>query len=354
MVAPWGQPEPLTRDLYVRHAPLPVQPRATPDQAESLSFSRADIKHTASADLAAGKELVRPSYASANQQVLVCQHDAARTCTMRGPSSLPHGVCCTSLGEMAPHKGVQAWTVMSSDLASAECKMLMQYCNFVQDARTSTGSAHAASPADHDPVGRAQYADSLQTNEDTPHAHTFHRSHSARFRSRAPSDQLAGSSGTRAATMHADNDDLNSQHSRPVPEQSSRQPLQDVSRSLDTWKAGDQSEQSSHLAAGSPASRRLPQEDHQHRLHGHHAATPGSWPLEGAEQANAGRSSVPAAKPYATDQSLQVFCLPISVSAACPGCRVYSLAIAKHCMHSQSDFSGQANNIWDMKGPMYN
>lgn len=60
--------------------------------------------------------------------------------------------------------------------------------------------------------------------------------------------------------------------------------------------------ESSQYAAGLATSQRLEQEGHQHRSHRLHADD-SCGPAEGSEGS---ASAKPAAKPYATDQSLQV------------------------------------------------
>ena len=165
----------------------------------------------------------------------------------------------------------------------------------------SRRSGYGASAADDSPAERSWDADSQ-------HRHTAQ--HSQRSSSLVVPTDSSRHAGNRASSQQTEQ-----QNSAPAQQMSSRHDYagsgppdhlqaREMSehRSLDLDKPST-GQGSGQVAAG-PTDRRRPQ--HQEHQHSFESANDSRWPAEGPEKRQARDSARPAAKPYATDQSLQV------------------------------------------------
>ena len=171
----------------------------------------------------------------------------------------------------------------------------------VQDAAMSRGSGYGASAADDSPADRSWDADSRYR-----HA----AQHSQRSSSLAVPTDSSRHAGNRASSQQskqqysAPAQQISSRHdyagSGPPDHLQAREASEHHGHDLDKPRTGQRSGQ---VAAGPTDSQRPQHQEHQHRFE---AANDSRWPAEGPEKRQARHSARPAAKPYATDQSLQV------------------------------------------------
>ena len=167
----------------------------------------------------------------------------------------------------------------------------------------SRGSGYSVSAADDSPANRSADADSR---------HRYAAQHSQRSSSLAVPTDNSRHAGNRASSQQSKQQNsapaqqMCRRHdyagSGPSDHLQARETSEHHSLDLDKPRRGQGSGQ---VAAGPTDSHRSEHQEHQHRL-SNQSAHDSRWPAEGPKKRQARDFARPAAKPYATDQSLQV------------------------------------------------